>query len=154
MIDGKLNFHAHVKKAVLTANKVTGIIRRNFKYMGEETFLTLYKSLVKPHIEYSSTVWNPTMICDQKLIEGVQRRATKLIPSISGLSYPQKLKKLGLPSLQYRRLRADMLQVYKIIHGFDRVTIETFFELSGSDRTRGHRYKINKRIHPVVSIKH
>ena len=145
VIDGKLNFHAHVKKAVLTANKVTGIIRRNFKYMGEETFLTLYKSLVRPHIEYSSTVWNPTMICDQKLIEGVQRRATKLIPSISGLSYPQRLKKLGLPSLQYRRLRADMLQVYKIIHGFDRVTIETFFELSGSDRTRGHRYKINKQ---------
>ena len=73
VIDGKLNFHAHVKKVVLTANKVTGIICRNFKYMGEETFLTLYKSLVRPHIEYSSTVWNATMICDQKLIEGVQR---------------------------------------------------------------------------------
>ena len=100
VIDGKLNFQTHVKKAVLTVNKVTGIICRNFKYMGEETFLTLHKSLVRPHIEYSSTVWNPTMICDQKLIEGVQRRATKLIPSIFELSYPQRLKKLGLPSLQ------------------------------------------------------
>ena len=85
------------------------------------------------------------MICDQKLIEGVQMRATKLIPSISGLSYPQRLKKLGLPSLQYRHRRADMLQVYQIIHGFDRVTIETFFELSGSDCTRGYKYKINKQ---------
>ena len=144
-MDSKLNFRTHISKIVTTANKVTGIVRRNFKYMGEETFITLYKSLIRPHLEYSSPVWSPSNIGDQKFIENVQRRATKLIPSISELPYPQRLKRLGLPSLQYRRLRADVIQVYKIIHGIDRIEISMFFKLANDERTRGHRYKIVKQ---------
>ena len=120
-MDSKLNFQTHISKIVATANKVTGIVRRNFKYKGEETFITLYKSFIRPHLEYSSPVWSPSSIGDQKFIENVQRRATKLIPSISELPFPQRMKRLGLPSLQYRRLWADVIQVYKIIHGIDRI---------------------------------
>ena len=138
-------FQTHISKIVATANKVTGIIRRNFKYMGEETFITLYKSLVRPHLDYNSPVGSPSNIGDQKFIENVQRRDNELIPSISELSYPQRLKRLGLPSLQYRRLRADVIQVYKIIHGIDRIEISMFFKLANDERTRGHRYNIVKQ---------
>ena len=50
-------------------------------------------------------------------IENVQRRATKLIPILSGLSYEERLKKLKLPTLKYRRLRGDMIEVFKILMG-------------------------------------
>ena len=129
-MDSNLNFQTHISKIVATANKVTVTLRRNFKYMGEETFITLYKSLIRPHLEYSSPNWSPSNIGDQKFIENMQRRATKLISSISELPFPQRLKRLRLPSLQYRRLPADVIQVYQIIHGIDRIEIGTFFKLT------------------------
>ena len=96
LVDSKLSFETHINKSVQTANRITGVIKRNFKFMEDETFLNLYKTLVRPHLEYSSVVWDPVTIRDQKLIEGVQRRATKLIPDIKELSYEQRLIKLGL----------------------------------------------------------
>ena len=143
-VDSKLTFETHVNKSVQSANKITGIIKRNFKYMGEDIFLNLYKTLVRPYLEYSSAVWDPATIRDQKLLEGVQRRATKLIPTIKDLSYEQRLVNLGLPSLQYRRARADMIQVYKIVHGMDRIDPTIFFELVKDFKTRGHKYKLCK----------
>ena len=118
-----------------------GIIYRNFKLMGEDVFVSLYKSMIRPHVEYSSVVWNPTtnVIRDQKSIEGVQRTVTKLVRGLSELSYEERLKKLGIPTLQYRRLRADMLQVYKIVHGVDRINPEIFFTFADSSITRGHK---------------
>ena len=93
--------------------------------MIEEVFVNLYKSLIRPHVEYASVVWNPSCIRDQKLIEGVQTRATKLVTNISELSYEEWLRKLGIPALQYRR--ADMLQVFKIVQGVDKIDPGHFF---------------------------
>ena len=143
-IDSNLSFEVHVNKAVLTANKITGIIKRNFKYMGEEIFLNLYKTLVRPYLEYSSVVWDPITLRDQRMIEGVQRRGTKLIPDMEDLNYEQRLTKLGLPSLQYRRVRADMIQVFKIVTGLDRINSKLFFEFAHDSKTRGHKYKLQK----------
>ena len=84
--------------------------------------MNLYKAIIRPHLEYASVVWSPSTITDQRRIEGVQRRATKLVSGVTEMSYPQRLQKLGIPSLQYRRLRADMLQVYKILHGIEEST--------------------------------
>ena len=99
-IDSKLSFETHVIKSVCKDNRNLGIIHRSFKQMGEEVFVNLYKSLVRPHVEYASVVWNPSCIRDQKLIERVQRRATKLVTNISELSYEERLRKLGIPTLQ------------------------------------------------------
>ena len=143
-IDSKLSFETHVNNSVKLANKMTGIIKRNFKFMGDQVFLNLYKTLVRPHLEYSCVVWDPITLRDQRLVEGVQRRATKLIPNMQSLNYEQRLVNLGLPSLQYRRMRADMIQVYKIVTGVDRVDPNMFFEFAKSSRTRGHKYKLCK----------
>ena len=144
-IDEKLTFETHIGKVINTANKVTGLIARQFRYL-KEVFLNLYKSLVRPHVEYSSVVWCPCTIRDQKRIEGIQRRDTKILPGMQNLSYDQRLRTMGIPRIQYRRLRPDMVQVYKLIYGIDNIDPNIFFEMSNDKRTRGHKYKILKQI--------
>ncbi len=61
IIDNTLSFEQHCNTAITKANRILGIIRRSFKYMDKEVMLTLYKSLVRPHLEYCNTVWNPKL---------------------------------------------------------------------------------------------
>ena len=75
-------------------------------------------------------------------IENVQRRATKLVSNIKHLSYKERLKKLGLPSLEYRRERADLIEVYKIMNDIDQVEKDKLFEFPTYTATRGHRLKV------------
>ena len=75
--------------------------------------------------------------------ENVHRRVTRLVNSLSGRTYEDRLKTLGLPTLEYRRLRADVIQVYKILNQIDRVDIDKFFTLSELS-TRGNSLKIFK----------
>ena len=77
--------------------------------------------------------------------ERVQRRATKLVPSLKDLSYEERLKKLNLPTLAYRRSRGDMVETFKIINGlYDRDICEDLFKMQEGLETRGHRKKIFK----------
>ena len=62
-------------------------------------------------------VWSPFRKKDIVTIENVERRATKMIPELKELSYKERLKKLYLPTLVYRRNRGDMIEVYKILNG-------------------------------------
>ena len=90
-------------------------------------FLNLYKSLVRPHLEYAVTVCAPLYKKDMIIIENVQRTATKLVKSISHLPYSERLKSLGLPSLEYRRERADVVEVYKIMNQIDNIDTGIIF---------------------------
>ena len=85
-----------------------GIIKRNFKYMDNFTFLTLYKSLVRSHLEYTGSIWSPYKKGLIESIEKVQRRATKIMPYLKYLPYEDRLKALKLPTLIYRRFRGDI----------------------------------------------
>jgi len=106
---------------------------------------SLYKSLVRPHLEYCTAAWSPHYCKDKELIERVQRRFTRMIPDLKDLSYEQRLAKTKLWSLEDRRTRADLIEVYKIIHGLSAVRFSTFFELSHNERTRGHSLKLHKK---------
>ena len=84
-----------------------------------ETFEGLRTNLYPPrtsHFDYAVSVWDPYKIKHITDIEDLQRRATKLIPEIKKLCYPERLKKLNLPTLAYRRIRGQMIEVYKIIN--------------------------------------
>ena len=72
---------------------------------------------MRPHLEYCNTVTYPVYEKDAKLLESVQRRATKMVPGMKNCDYATRLKKLALPSLSYRRKRGDMIEVYKYTHG-------------------------------------
>ena len=90
----------------------------------------------------------------QITIEWIQRRATKLVPELRSLPYNERLKHLKLPTLLYRRKRGDMIQAYKILHGLDHINGNTrcptcanknMFQISATDKTRGHRLKLYKQ---------
>ena len=70
--------------------------------------------MVRPHLEFGNVAWSPRLEKDRNLIEGVQRRATKMVPEIKDLEYEERLKRMDLPSLRYRRARGDMIDTYKI----------------------------------------
>ena len=79
------------------------------------------------------------------MIERVQRRATKLIEGFKNLKYTERLNVTGLISLEKRRVRGDLIQVFKTLKGIDRLNYKNYFEMQDSNRTRGHSYKLIKQ---------
>ena len=98
-LDEKLKFDKHTEAQVNKANKVLGLIRRSFETLDKETLVWLFKALVRPHLEYCNTVTYPVYEKDAKLLEGVQRRATKMVPEMKNYDYANRLKNLLSPHL-------------------------------------------------------
>ena len=144
IIDNKLKFKQHINLQTKKANQRLGMIKRSFDFMDKDMFLTVFKSIVRPHLEYGSSVWSVIYNKEAIQLENVQRRATKLIKNIQHKTYTQRLKYLGLPSLQYRRLRADMIETYKILNNIDKVQYEQILPLNQTT-TRGHSKKLYKK---------
>ena len=120
LIDDTLKFHLQTAAATKKANQVLGVIKRSYQTRDTLTMSTLYKSMVRPHLEYGNVIWGPFYAGDKKAVESVQRRATKLIPELREKTYEERLRALDLPSLEYRRKRGDMIQCYKICNGIVR----------------------------------
>ena len=120
------------------------MIKRNFIDRSKETIMALYKSLVRPHLEYCIPVWNPYLINHIKLLERVHRRSTKLVQLIEKWQYDERLQYLGLTQLDTRRVRSDLVETFKIMNGIYDVSRESLFELDVGDR-RGHDQKLFKR---------
>ena len=99
---------------------------------------------MRPILEYGSVIWSPKLKQDEERIEKIQRRATKLVPEIKDLSYTERLEKLDLASLHYRRFRADVWETYKIIHNDKTELKNKIFTLNTNTNTRGHQYKLAK----------
>ena len=138
-----LKFDQHITTIVNKANQLLGLIKRSFCYMDKTLFLKLYKSLIRPHLDYGNSVWYPVTKKNKQLIENVQRRATRLVPDLRDLSYEERLYNLNLPTLEYCRKRGDLIQLYKMIHGIDDIDVTKFVSFS-TNTTRGHTLKLNK----------
>ena len=93
-------------------------------------------SLVRRHLEFSSTVWNPTDKCDIDTIERIQCNATKMITGFWKLSYSDRLAKLGLTDLTTHRRRGDLIQAFKIKNDLDFVDCRIFQFVSESKYDR------------------
>ena len=109
------------------ANRMLGLISRTIKYQNPVTLLNLYKSLVRPHLNYCSVVWNPHYLKDVHLLERVQHRFTGLFPDPRSLPHKERFDKLGLWSLEARRNRADLIEVFKMIKGLSATPWSHFF---------------------------
>ena len=119
-----LKWKEQVTVCASKANQMLGMLKKSFIYFDEYTMKTLYCAFVRPLIEFAVPVWCPNLKQDIKLLEQVQHRATKLVPSLSNLKYEDRLQILGLTTLSDRRKRGDLIQIFKIVHGYETVTWE------------------------------
>ena len=148
-VDNELSFSQHIDIVVKKANRVMGLIRRSFRHLDRNIFLKLYKSLVRPHLEYGVQVWHPYLKSDIRKIESVQRRATKQLNDLREDDYATRLKLLKLPTLLYRRLRGDAIETYKLLTDkydpevADLLTLHD--EVRPESRTRGNYLKLFKK---------
>jgi len=131
-------------KKVNKAYSVLGVIKRNFMQLNRETFVNLYKAMVRPHIKYANSVWSPFKLTDIKAVEKVQMRATKLVIGVKSLPYCERVRKLKLPTLKYRRLRGDMIEsgLYKILTCQNDANVSLKLTMNQTKSTRGHDYKL------------
>ena len=122
-------------------HRILSYIKRQFTYLGKDVVLPLYNSLVRPHLEYAVQAWAPTSQADIRRLERVQERATKLIPSIRHKNYFRRMADLNLFSLCYRRLRGQLIQVFKMLNGLINVDYTKMFTLHRNN-TRGNGIKL------------
>ena len=127
--DAELKFEDHMSGKVRKANAIVGLIRRSFSFLDCKLFKKLYTTFVRPHLEYVQSVWAPHLKKYINMLENVQIRATKLVDGLGSLDYPERLRKLQLPTLVYRRARGDMIEVYKHMHIYERVILSRHFQL-------------------------
>ena len=128
-IDSNLIFANHIQNRVNKANQIVGPTRRSSVYLENRIFCLLFKALVRSLLEYARGVWTPYKKADITSIENVQKRATKMLPTLKNLTNEERLRTLKLPTLRFRRLSGDMIETFKILKGiYDRKVTEDFFE--------------------------
>ena len=147
-IDHNLNFDSHICSKVKKANQMFAMIRRSFKHLDIPTFVPMYKSLVRTHLDYAASVYHPYKKKHIDQLESVQRRATKQIPGMKELSYPERLRKLKLPTISYRRVRGDMIELYKIINKIYDDSVTSFIEMWSDKAIRSSSRTHDKKLFP------
>ena len=113
-------------------------------YREKNLIIPLYKSIVRPHLEYCIQAWRPHLKKDIDKLERVQRRATKLIPELRILSYEDRVQQCKLTTLETRRVRGDQIEVFKITHGIEGLDSGMFFKYRTDNGTRGHSWALAK----------
>ena len=141
-IDSELKFEEHIAKKVNIANAIVGQMRRSFSYLDCDTFKRIFTSLVRPHLEYGEAAWSPHLVRNIDALENVQVRATKLIDGLSKLEYTQRLERLKLPTLFFRRKRGDLIEMYKHFHSYDKATLAPSFKPRNRP-SRQHRFQLH-----------
>ena len=131
-------------RAAKKANQMLGQIKRSFTYRDPAVLMGLYKTFVRPKLEYCSPAWRPWMKKDINRLERVQKRAVKMINGLQGKTYEEKLKELNLLSLEERRERGDMITCFKIMRGLEDTDRDRFFDLVETEPSRVTRNTTNK----------
>ena len=131
------------KQCSAAAGKANGVLCQiSREYRDKKTFIQLYKVYVRPHLEYCMQAWSPYYKADKEKLEKIQRTAVNMVARLMGRTYDQKLKEVGLTTLEERRNSGDMIQTFMIVHGIDMVEAGTWFNMASE---RGREGTVNTR---------
>ena len=145
-VDNSLKFHSHINKITGSTVALTNNILGSVLCREAEFLMNIYRSHVRPQMEYASSLWNTGYVGDVRRLERVQKRWTRSVAGLEELPYGERLRRLNLFSFQGRLLRSDLILLWKIVHNRCAINPNIFsFAGSAARVTRGHRYKI---LHP------
>ena len=129
-VSNDLSWTSHIRSSCDKARKMAAWVFSVFHTRNTGVMLTLYKSLVRSHLQYCSPLWNPSKICDIQELESVQRTFTSNIHGLQHLHYWERLKTLTLMSLQRRRERYVNMHMWKILHGLTSNDLQVQFTVN------------------------
>jgi hypothetical protein len=114
-VTNSLDFKAHICNIVSKAMQRSSVLFRGFTTRDPALLCKAFITYIRPLLEYNCIVWNPTTVYLINLLESVQRKFTKRIPTLSDLSYSERLEALHLEPLELRRLKFDLINYFKIL---------------------------------------
>ena len=137
LTSGTLLWNDQIESCISKANQMLCWISRNLINREKSLMLRVYKTLIRPHLEYCVQLWNPAAEHGNwsliLRIESVQRRFTRMIEEVGLLPYSERLRILQLTTLAERRSRGDLIEVYKANKGFSQLAGVLNFSRSGSN---------------------
>ena len=139
LVHKSLKPSSQCSKAAKKANSVLGQMAKSFQYRDKYTWIGLYMTYVRHHLEFSVQSWSPWYKRDVEVPEKVQERAVNMVRGLRGRSYEAKLKEVGLTTLVERRQRGDMVEAWKCIHQVSKMN-PNIFTLVGNDQSQHSQY--------------
>ena len=130
IVASNLNSGGQCAKAAGTGQAVLGQLARAFHFRDRYVFLQLYKTYVRPHVEFWVQSWSPWTAANKEVLEEVQKRAIRMVSGLRAVEYEDRLLELGMTTLQEMRHQADMTMVFKVLNGMEDVNMADWFTMA------------------------
>ena len=127
LVNSSLSFNSHIDTIVAKSFNKLALINKVFRNKTKYSITKLYKAYVRPILDYGSIIWYPYTSTNIGKLERVQRRMCRMVPDFRTYPYHVQLRSLGLLSLQTRRIRFQLISIYKIFKGFTKINFDDYF---------------------------